>query len=1747
MTSGASTLVIASGSVFRLGTDTTTLGKRGVESTLVTGRAFMTTTSRMKWEFLVLLIIYTFGLLWIHYQPEVMKGMDTGYECGIFHVGEISYTFLFHPVQALTEWLIPKLNDVSIYFRDAIAEFIADIRAIADILSFQGVSDAFKALWDMVITMIGFVVNVPSISIPYLNEGLTRIYDIIVCFATLVRDFVISIIELTIISEDCSFCEFDEFNECTLVQSAAPGITPNCNQCREFEDMFFNCVKIFFLSFLNEDVIPLDGLNDFWDLACDFLACVFKLWKRPFFIASGLIDHFVNDNDCVTIEEMFEHLGLWVLDIGECLLAFLDLITGGNLDDIIDFILEFFFNVVYVVVHSFEGAIACSEDEFFQACLDDYPGNCVNEASGATAGLQTCFEDFGTCLNDPVGIPLFQFLFTEPPGFGFSFWDVIVGIMFVIDNIVCPVAQMIDCGELAGLQAEAFDKIAFFGACVKTEVPQLEDFGLAIEGFANVLRALRDHTLDMVDCASQSFNELVGVIALLCCFFCFFDPSACDALLDRNVEFVDAKDYQGKYGGRTIDLLNHFPFNPYELDMQNKTDRYKFWSTGLETMQVDRETSCGRILYTGSPYDIAVDYKDSWMDTALYKLCMIILNEAIVKEEEAMQRGVTREIDINRWMDFQRIYFNMLEYMFEGYDTLTSRMPKFKKTDTPNPIFELRRLTRERNEEKRREEYERKRNAERDDKKRDGPDHQSHHSSSLYTDFDPQKFIQEEEDRIFNETRYTSMGNYHGQNYTGMLKSISNFMRLDKGLNHMRKYAMSKFFVNYTTYNNPPTAVVFYARSAWDRVKKTQYYAVFNESLSKLSSIKKRYHQKVREEYNNAGFVNESIKMHFVPSNATDQRFISRMTALNDEMKIELQKEYKLMMNGIHKLHKSNSTQRAPNKYASKKRGYSQRQEDKEAGLVVRTGIAGSQLEIFNKNERDKKKRFSLVPLEYLENSPTPFLERTLEEHSKRSENAAKLFNYMTGFYKNITTGVEGLAFNTSYEFLDKHYRISTWKTAQIIAVMNETLSKGKYFELTEWILGNNGYIIGEGYVSRERYDEYMRQTEVYRKSIITRMVVGDYDVRAPRRFLPLLMPEFSNTFPFKRTNMSRITEYIASEYENRKSMERAKKDVTFVDQEQVERSEASILMKDDVFNRRRAVSRLKEEHRIISRAEAEATTPSDFNFILINASDAVLNVLFKTGTYVFASVENYIERFINYEFRNFFETTFSDWFDEIIHCEYPLNVNGSTPYNPACIGLFPTYLLSWVKPPPHGGFPLQLPWPNELIAENCTKTYNGDLSILSFTLNDNCLLSNGQPKPLCPDCDVCRRDYYLCSDLGFRDGLDTALFTLGALPTIVNEYYVGGIPVRSLETVFSILMLPMIVVLGPLIFVIYFLSAILFWVLYVTFETLSWGLILIFLMLIVLFIFPGTISTFPMFYLVISTFIVAWGINEWVFQVPLATFDIIGWMLALVDFVETDKIASVAFPVNMDSFRARLERFHYQGDPIPSVDVFCYIWTASNFAFVVMAFYILYWIMLFGYRISISGLVFGMDVVGNVGDTGQRLGFTNTLTGMMSSASTRAKTTLMAHYDSAIGNALKTLERTDKKIEDIDNIMRDLIMHQTEITKYLISVNPRDTGHFNKFLVVGNRLLSDRYNVRTNVVRSISMGSTERITTGYIPLNNITISQQMNDVESGPSQSEIDDIIVTNDFVNNEDITRDEAKMLGVFQQKRPPTKKED
>ena len=153
-----------------------------------------------------------------------------------------------------------------------------------------------------------------------------------------------------------------------------------------------------------------------------------------------------------------------------------------------------------------------------------------------------------------------------------------------------------------------------------------------------------------------------------------------------------------------------------------------------------------------------------------------------------------------------------------------------------------------------------------------------------------------------------------------------------------------------------------------------------------------------------------------------------------------------------------------------------------------------------------------------------------------------------------------------------------------------------------------------------------------------------------------------------------------------------------------------------------------------------------DLNAMIIGFIDSFFQIFTGgTGPGPFATLANDTVAFWSeFDLRNFTAENVTATLESFASCSIPENIDGTSLHSPFCFLLL--YVDAFALFTPVDGsensFPLQIPFPKELITKDCVTIFNGVPSLANFDITNNCRL----PTPPDIDTRVCNRSGVSCT-----------------------------------------------------------------------------------------------------------------------------------------------------------------------------------------------------------------------------------------------------------------------------------------------------------------------------------------------------------------------------------------------------------------
>ncbi len=1414
---------------------------RIIFSTITFGVLLFQTLFTSRWGIVIAILILFLGtgLVVREFQDESMKAFDVAYECGAVRIAQPVVSFFRWTLRAGYEWAVPRWNDLALFWLECIKEFIADLKALASLESAEGWVDLINALYDQwKCFMLGFT-DVPSVRIPFFSDGVDVLYELFFCITDMLRDTFFSFVQLTFFNSNCRICDLDPNQNCVLRQSVPGFPTPppaNCSGCIQFECVWMRCIGI------AADWLTLRQFSPTIFQAADDMCCVLvEFWTPPFFLLFGIPDELANGNGCVDLTPqgigdflVDDWLQPWV----DCFDSFINTISGGTVNNFFELFFAVLFDFVQDVIDTVVGIINCFGLPAFVNCLASYPSQCMVDGNTliATAGLQTCFNIFGQCLDDP-DIPLLQ-----PPFPQALYLTVIPQVFAIIDTVVCPFdglricfvelnpspfnpPTLPNCPAPTGKFGFLDDPICLM-ECIEGRVPFFEPLAFITREFLEALRAFLDIiciTLDVLEAAIQILFLQIGVI---------FE------LINDILEIIEEVRELIPGGG--------FPFK--REDKPNPFLDRDAWFAILKEDGISQNTTCGRILWSVAPSEVDRshwgDYSTYWTCVSLYRVGLhyhSLYQDMVTTNDFMNVPTIVQSFNIT----FQCILAQTLAEM--GFENGTfpdkGAFGDTGITNSSSGSQQGRRFSRGYQTSKR------------------SFDYGNHFSDPQWLRKKSPAFGKMIEDR---------------------------FAKIDLGA-----------AFNDTAYiydDTVPEDLSFFnvLRYLWLSLKNSTYYHITTGYFEDQRTLRdEMYHRHgwYPGMRNNSNKYNETFALQMFDGNATA---LAQFRSAENTWRRKQEEEYYIMsMDALYM-----SFVNAVNSE------YQISKKDRAWYVRPNPGLLGTKSHPYRRHYPPPSPHTSMSSgrtVDYLHQSDLKRKRDAIYEGAERISKANDTFTRLSN-HSNLLTG----AYNVFYE----RYDVQHWPWYQKVHMTISAGLRGDFRNISQWLEGEKGYLAEEGFVEKRRYDEVMESRDLEKRGSIMHVLFGNFSVREPRSYGPFLTSRTS-IFP----KFSNISNFFKRVHANNTI---AREGVTF--------------------------------HHAEADFDANAFIYDIFEFVWNNFVGFFTGINFNID--IQGTIDDFLAGFIGKDFANDLIDAAQDFLDRWIVCNIPGNIDGSDIYSPWCFPLLDEGALDWVDTVPNSLIPLQIGWPQELIATNCTNVFNGNSFLYDFALSDNCKINDGQPRPFCSTCDYCERSYNSCQEAGFSDVLDTTFFILATIPRGLDEFFFGGVSIETLLTPISLIIAGVIILFvvpvlisGPQILAVplwFWIMYLILWTFHIAFENfdngaLPWGGIYTVSFIVSLYyLAPVYANVLPLAVLG-GAGAVLWVVSliaDWQFRF-VEELDI---MQFIIDTFETFNTEPTFLKlINWGPLIARAEEFNFGTGTIPTLDIFCFFLTWDNIALLIL------------------------------------------------------------------------------------------------------------------------------------------------------------------------------------------------------------------
>jgi hypothetical protein len=381
-----------------------------------------------------------------------------------------------------------------------------------------------------------------------------------------------------------------------------------------------------------------------------------------------------------------------------------------------------------------------------------------------------------------------------------------------------------------------------------------------------------------------------------------------------------------------------------------------------------------------------------------------------------------------------------------------------------------------------------------------------------------------------------------------------------------------------------------------------------------------------------------------------------------------------------------------------------------------------------------------------------------------------------------------------------------------------------------------------------------------------------------------------------------------------------------------------------------------------------------DANAVILKTMDFIIWIFRRTKGGLEDAYNELKEILFGLDYYGFLSEDLKNFLITLVTCQLPDNIDGTLPFNPFCFPLLPESLFDWVVLFPAPYFPIQIPWPDELIRVNCTKTYNGDPRGFHFHFSNNCGKGgDASDGPFCDICDYCPREYYTCKEIGMGDALDVTLYLLAITPRLINGFTEQLITYAHLSRGLFMFGLSTIMVTGPYVITVGFEVLLAVWTASLIIDIVTLGFIAAVVTVLLLIFLPGAFQIFPLFFIGLTLLICAWVVSLFV-ALPTPEMNIIQWLIDGAIWLNTTPIANWILP-DLNFLIERFERFNYDpNEPVPSADTFCLFMNMTNVSLAFFSVFLSIMMMVLAAKQTGQALMSTMDVIFSITDTRRRI-----------------------------------------------------------------------------------------------------------------------------------------------------------------------------
>lgn len=1492
----------------------------------------------------VILIFVAFGVANGYIQPKLMLYTDFMNECSIIQIEQLTSSFLYYVIRTPTEYILPRLNDVVLYLKGCYDSFRSDLELIFDILSVDGVTEVIDRSWTWIKCNISSLVNVQSIQIPYFTDLLSRLLNFLYSILDGIIFTLTGIVRLDFMATDCKMCDLStelDGGDCPFMTTGSCG-----TGCHHYEQDICN-TTMNVLDFITASTISsyFDGLKD----PCTGLL---ETWKRPLFYILGW------SYDCIPSDatSIFNDIFAMATEIIMYLGRLLNALSNGVIGDFIEFILQFIFAAFNEVVAGMEHLLNCFAAPTLTQCFNRFPdgngpGKCTYDSHNSViGGVETCFAQLATCAADP-NFPFTHTLFVIS---GYNTFNALTSASSIIDDVVCPVDKFVGCMTgvdscisqggtgLYKLQCiiggngygfKCTKNIPGFGGASDGMISLLDFFSQVYNDFQTLSKQVQDivnitikGVLDSIAVLKDGVSQINGTIQLInasiiqfggeinSLFNDIFGPNGIKQIADaaytaaayfsgvfncfQDTCYREAAvnglggpssecniiEYAGCFPGCFADTDSCSGSNTPDLDRRKRRMEERNindtktpeevitenWLTLMSDLNVTNSTICGKTLLS---LPIQLISEDHWGNYMSYMSCFITLTTLhhINNSEISYIIQNFTDKELLNPLYIPQIY---ISWYFNVLQKLSDE-GKIRLSNITQTLLNI-------------------------------------------TNYSQKRKSVTSENRIFDDLVYRD------EDLKRPAEIIDNFM----------------IFVNES---------------------KGGIERLIDSSESLIRSLIKRYNNSVF--YEKRIFVEEEMKKRSIDNDNTSESIGTGFIASKWELGTFFTSFFKNMSLNNFFLNKTLeliSQNKIINEY------YKERSSilfDKKSGNVV-ISIAGN----YTNNENATQ-----ITLKPTYNALATTDEVTLLHFQKDIEQMDLFFKYaneiLMEYYRVNKFQSKLKDYRVGGSLIDKLYQMRSMRYNELTP--ERLLSQREYIEeknrqVNETIEKIKNYTNSSRKVVELLYDRYaIDKNPWYKRLHILSYLIASNDTNKFYKFSKWMRGDlnYNITTGFVEIDSNSINDvnqdlierdyydsirgpiYDAITFTSISSSNFKPKSFYIFMNEIPEGDLANPSYFESLFqNMSRSVNGILNKQGHIEpnsnrmKILADNSDGVDFNLEFFKIIDYVVSLFSKESvTYTADKYLHIIEYWLEWDIERFFKNVTNDFVEKAHVCHVPAQLNGTELWGPACIPFSDQTVMNWIRrvDDPSSFIYMQIPWPHDIIKQNCTNEFNGNSDLFEFEFSNNCDNNDGFERPECPYCDWCPKEYYTCKEKGFSDFIDNSIYILAALPFYINSITQpnSGISIFTLRyIILGISTIPIIFFILPALATIP-LGLVITWLLYLFFGySIPFGFLISVLFIILAILLPSALSFLPTVTAGVVVIIIAWGLSYFV-TIPALTIsiprEIYKGIVILDEFLRKWWIN-----INFAPLENRLLRFDYTGlADIPTVDKFCFGWTAGNLA----------------------------------------------------------------------------------------------------------------------------------------------------------------------------------------------------------------------